>query len=263
MDGGSFSRVDRIGAITVVTINRPEVLNALHAHAHRELAAVFDAFAEDPTQRVAILTGAGSRAFCAGHDLKFQAKEGEVERPPSGFGGLTSRFNLDKPLIAAVNGIAAGGGFEMALACDLIVASHVASFSLPEPRVGLAALAGGLLRLPRQVGLKQAMGLILTGRRMEAAEAWRMGVVNEVTHADKLMDSAMAWAAMILECSPASVSASKQAVRIALEEPDLKRAMDAHRFAPAVQQLRQSPDFKEGPRAFAERRKPEWTVSKD
>src|SRR5271163_3803073 len=175
-----FVRVERDGPITTVTLNRPEVMNALHSPAHFELGEVFDNFAADPGQWVAIVTGAGERAFSAGNDLKHQAGGGKLGSPPSGFAGLTSRFDLTKPLIAAVNGVAMGGGFEIALACDLIVASEAAIFALPEPRVGLAALAGGLHRLPRQIGLKRAMSMILTGRRVPASEGEALGFVNEV-----------------------------------------------------------------------------------
>ncbi|HEY0106242.1 MAG TPA: enoyl-CoA hydratase-related protein, partial [Rhizomicrobium sp.] len=156
-----FCKVEREGRLTIVTLNRPEVMNALHAPAHAELAQVFDDFAADPDAWVAIVTGAGERAFSAGNDLKVTAAGGGsagtvLPRHPSGFGGLASRFDLDKPLIAAVNGIAMGGGFEIALACDIILAADGAVFALPEPRVGLAALAGGLHRLPRVIGAKRA-----------------------------------------------------------------------------------------------------------
>src|SRR5438445_1412186 len=176
-----YCKVQREGRLTLVTLNRPEVMNALHAPAHVELAEVFDNFASDQDQWVAIVTGAGERAFSAGNDLKVTAAGGaRIPAPPSGFGGITSRFDLDKPLIAAVNGIAMGGGFEIALACDVIIAAENAVFALPEPRVGLAALAGGLHRLPREIGTKRALGMILTGRRVSAAEGRELGFVNEV-----------------------------------------------------------------------------------
>src|SRR6478735_209485 len=176
-----FIKVEREGPVTVVSLNRPEVMNALHSPAHFELDEAFNAFAADPEHGVAIVTGAGERAFSAGNDLKHQAGGGKMESPPSGFAGLTSRFDLSKPLIAAVNGVAMGGGFEIALACDIIIASEAAVFALPEPRVGLAALAGGLHRLPRMIGQKQALGMILTGRRVSAAEGQALRFVNEVT----------------------------------------------------------------------------------
>ena len=158
-----FCRVEREGRLLVVTLDRPEVMNALHPPANFELERVFDGFVADPELWVAILTGAGDRAFCAGNDLKYQASVGgKLEIPRTGFAGLTSRFDNPKPVIAAVNGVAMGGGFEIALACDLIVAAEGAIFALPEPRVGLAALAGGIHRLPRQIGQKHAMGMLLT-----------------------------------------------------------------------------------------------------
>jgi hypothetical protein len=149
-----FCRVERDGRLFTVTIDRPQVMNALHPPANFELEKVFDEFVADPDLWVAIITGAGDRAFSAGNDLKVQASAGEgIEIAPTGFAGLTSRFDDAKPVIAAVNGLALGGGFEIALACDLLIASQNASFGLPEPRVGLAAMAGGMHRLPRQIPL--------------------------------------------------------------------------------------------------------------
>ena len=250
--------VERNGPVTTITLNRPEVMNALHSEAHFELHEVFDAFAADPEQWVGIVTGAGDRAFSAGNDLKHQATGGKMGSPPSGFAGLTSRFDLNKPLIAAVNGIAMGGGFEIALACDLIIASDKAVFALPEPKVGLAALAGGLHRLPRQIGLKRAMGMILTARRVSAQEGETLGFVNEVApHAD-LLTVANRWAQMICECSPMSIRASKQAIQMGLEER-LDQAIGGQFKYPAVAELFKSADFVEGPMAFAQKRAPKWT----
>jgi len=253
-----FISVERDGPVTVVTLNRPEVMNALHSPAHHELHAAFDAFAADPDQWVAIVTGAGERAFSAGNDLKHQATGGGMGLPPSGFAGLTERFDLTKPLIAAVNGVAMGGGFEIALACDLIIAAETATFALPEPRVGLAALAGGLHRLPRQIGEKQAMGMILTGRRVSAAEGRELGFVNEVVPAADLMTAARRWAAQICELSPMSIRASKEAVFKGLDEPSLAAAMAAQMRYPAISAMLRSEDFKEGPMAFAQKRPPQW-----
>ena len=253
-----FIKVDRDGPITLITLNRPEVMNALHSPAHFELAAAFDAFAADTGQWVGIVTGAGDRAFSAGNDLKHQAMGGKMGSPPSGFAGLTSRFDLNKPLIAAVNGVAMGGGFEIALACDLIIASDKAVFALPEPRVGLAALAGGMHRLPRQIGLKRAMGMILTGRRVSAEEGQALGFVNEVVPAADLMSAARRWADLICECSPMSIRASKEAVMQGLDEPSLEAAISGQMKYPAVAAMFRSADFVEGPMAFAMKRKPEW-----
>jgi enoyl-CoA hydratase/carnithine racemase len=251
-----FCLSERDGHLLVVTMNRPEVMNALHPPANFELAKVFDDFVADPELWVAIITGAGDRAFSAGNDLKFQASGGRMEQPPSGFAGLTSRFEGPKPIIAAVNGVAMGGGFEIALACDLIVASERAVFALPEPRVGLAALAGGLHRLPRQIPLKQAMGMILTGRRVDAAEALRMGIATDVVPHEDLLPAARRWAGQILECAPLSVRASKRAVMEGLGTPSVPEAMRGD--GARIQEMIRSDDFREGPRAFAEKRPPVW-----
>jgi crotonobetainyl-CoA hydratase len=251
-------RVDREGHVTIITLNRPDVMNALHSPAHFEMHEALDAFAADPEQWVGIITGAGERAFSAGNDLKHQATGGEMRSPPSGFAGLTSRFDLNKPLIAAVNGVAMGGGFEIALACDIIVAAEGAVFALPEPRVGLAALAGGLHRLPRAIGVKRAMGMILTGRRVSAAEGAELGFVNEVVPASELMAAARRWAAQIAELSPMSIRASKEAVFKGLDEPTLEAAIRGQNRYPAVSALFTSEDFVEGPLAFSQKRAPNW-----
>ena len=253
-----FVKVEREGPVTIVTLNRPEVMNALHAPAHFELGEVFDDFAADPDQWVAIVTGAGGRAFSAGNDLKHQAGGGKMGNPPSGFAGLTTRYDLTKPLIAAVNGVAMGGGFEIALACDVIVAAETAVFALPEPRVGLAALAGGLHRLPRAIGTKRAMGMILTGRRVTAAEGHLLGFVNEVVDPIELMSAARRWADQICELSPMSIRASKQAVYQGLDEPSLEAAIKGQNRYPAVAALYGSEDFVEGPLAFSQKRPPNW-----
>jgi enoyl-CoA hydratase/carnithine racemase len=252
-----FVEVRRTGRVTVVTINRPSVMNALHKPAHYELHEVFDAFAADPEQWAAIVTGAGDRAFCAGNDLKWQAAGGERGWNSSGFGGLTMRFDCDKPIIAAVNGVAMGGGFEIALACDLIIASENAAFALPEPRVGLAALAGGLQRLPRQIGLKRAMGMILTGRHVSASEGLELGFVNEVVPRGEALSAAERWADQICHNSPMSIRASKQAVMQG-QNVALPEAMVAQREYPAVRAMIASADYVEGPKAFAEKRSPRW-----
>jgi enoyl-CoA hydratase/carnithine racemase len=251
-----YALVEREGPLTIITINRPEAYNALNTAAHLELQAIFDDFAQDDSQWVAILTGAGDKAFCAGHDLKQQASGGGLTTPPKGFGGLTSRFDLTKPVIAAVNGVAMGGGFEIVLACDLAVASHKAAFALPEVRVGLAALAGGLQRLPRQIGLKHAMGMLLTGRRVSAEEGARLGFVNAVTDGD-VLDLARQWANDILACSPLSERATKESVLRSLNLP-IDDAMAVQWDFAAMKAMLESEDAVEGPQAFAEKRKPQW-----
>jgi enoyl-CoA hydratase/carnithine racemase len=250
-----FCKTEREGHLLVVTLQRPDVLNALHPPANRELAQVFDEFAADPELWVAILTGAG-RGFCAGNDLKYQATGGDMSgQPATGFAGLTNRAGLVKPVLAAVNGVAMGGGFEIALACDLIIASADATFALPEPRVGLAALAGGVHRLPRQIGLKNAMGMLLTGRRVSAEEGQRLGFVNEVVPKGEALAGAKRWAAQILECAPLSVRASKEAAYQGLEV-GLAEAMSGH--YDELRRMVKSEDFIEGPKAFAEKRPPRW-----
>jgi enoyl-CoA hydratase/carnithine racemase len=259
--GYEFIEVESRDHLTVVTINRPEVMNALHPPACRELDRAFDEFSTDPDAWVAIVTGAGDRAFCAGNDLKWQAQHGADamrkarESLKGGFGGITRRFDCHKPIIAAVNGLALGGGFEIALACDIIVAAENASFGLPEPRVGMMARAGGVARLPRQIPYHLAMGLILTGRRISAQEAYRMGVVNEVVPPSLLMEAARRWAAEILECAPLAVRAAKEAVTLGMGLP-LEEAIS--KVFPGITAMVESEDFKEGPLAFAQKRKPQW-----
>ena len=253
-----FSKVTRKGPVTIVTLSRPEVYNALHTDAHFELDKVFDDFSADREQWVAIVTGAGDKAFCAGNDLKWQAAGGKRGWDKGGFAGLTSRFDCDKPIIAAVNGVAMGGGFEIALACDLIIASENATFALPEPRVGLAALAGGLHRLPREIGTKRALGMILTGRRVSAAEGKELGFVNEVVAPAQLMTRAKELAKQIMELSPMSVRASKQAVYRGLNEASIADALKNQNSYPAIAAMYRSEDLREGPKAFAEKRAPQW-----
>src|SRR5271155_3204769 len=252
-----FIKYEKRGHVAYITLNRPEVMNALHPPCHLEMDQVWDDFASDREIWVAILTGTGERAFSAGNDLKWTA-EHRHERPQmgkGGFGGITSRFDLTKPIIAAVNGFALGGGCEIALACDIIIAADHARLGLPEPRVGLMAGAGGVHRLPRHIPLKIAMGMILTGKHIMAAEAHRWGLVNEVVPLKELMSTAERWAAEIMECSPLSVQASKeqayQALHLSIEEATAKKY-------PATNRLFRSKDMIEGPRAFAEKRKPNW-----
>ena len=258
MSDFEFCRVEREGRLTIVTMNRPDVMNALHPPANFELAKIFDQFAQDPDQWVGIITGAGERAFSAGNDLKYQAAGNPITVPPTGFAGLTSRFDLNKPVIAAVNGLAMGGGFEIALACDLIVAAETALFALPEPRVGLAALAGGLHRLPREIGLKNALGMILTGRRVTATEGQTLGFVNEVAKPGESLTTAKKLAGQILECSPMSIRASKEAVYRGLAESSLQAAIENQSKYEAIRTMFRSEDLIEGPMSFAQKRPPQW-----
>lgn len=251
-----FVRYEIRDHVAYVTIDRPEVMNSLHPGANEELDRVFDDFAANGEAWVAILTGAGDKAFSAGNDLKWTAQHGMPRVPKNGFGGLTSRFDLWKPVIAAVNGFALGGGLEIALACDVIVAAEHATLGLPEPRVGLMAAAGGVHRLPRHIPLKIAMGMMLTGKPITATEGARLGLVNEVVPKGELMAAAERWARAIAECSPLSVQATKQAAMQGLGKPLAEAVLAPYE---AVARLWASEDAKEGPLAFAQKRPPRWT----
>jgi crotonobetainyl-CoA hydratase len=258
MDEFRFCRVARDGHLLTITIDRPEVMNALHPPAHAELARAFDLYGADPELRVAIITGAGTRAFCAGTDLKVRAASGRDDHPPTGFAGLTGRFDLFKPVLAVVNGLALGGGVEIVAACDLAVAADHAEFGLPEPRVGLAALGGGVLhRLARQMPMKQAMWLALTGRRITADEARSLGLINQVVPARDLERAARTVADDLLTGAPLALEATKQVMLQGLAEPDLAKAIGAH--YPAAERMLASEDAREGQRAFVEKRTPRWS----
>jgi crotonobetainyl-CoA hydratase len=252
---------EKRGHVAYVTLNRPERMNALDQHSHEELIEIFDDFAADEDSWVAIITGAGERAFSAGNDLKATAEasaNGEQRvGPGSRFAAITRGYDCPKPLIAAVNGVAAGGGFEIALACDLVIAADTARFALPEPRVGLIAGAGGVHRLSRQIPLKHAMEMLLTGRFVSAEEGYRLGFVNEVVPAAELMAAAERWAGEILECSPLLVQLTKEAVNdgfgLAIDDA-IARDWEAR-----IPRMLASRDYIEGPRAFSEKRKPAWS----
>jgi crotonobetainyl-CoA hydratase len=250
-------QAERDGPLLWLTINRPEVLNALNPQAHAELAAAFDAYAAAPELRVAILTGAGTRAFCVGSDLKARAETNKDDHPATGFGGITHRFDLYKPVIAMVNGLALGGGLEIVAACDLAIAADTAGFGFPEPRVGLAALGGGgLQRLARSIPLKLAMDIVLTGRRLTAAEAKSFALINDAVPPEHLRARTREVAVQIVEGAPLSILASKQVMLQSLAMPDLAASLRA--TYPAATQCFASEDAKEGQRAFVEKRKPAW-----
>jgi enoyl-CoA hydratase/carnithine racemase len=250
--------VDASGPVTTVTLNRPEVMNAINADMHHELQQAFDSFAADPDQQICVIIGAGDWAFCAGSDLKAAVRDGHRDYPASGYAGLIERFDCPKPIIAAVNGLALGGGFEIALACDLIIAAETASFGLPEPLVGAVALGGGLHRLSRQIGVKQAMGMILTSKRVSAAEGLSLGFVNEVVPAAELPAATARWCTEILRASPMSIRASKETLMRGLDETGVEAAMRNQPGYPAYAAWAKSEDAREGPLAFAEKRTPVW-----
>jgi enoyl-CoA hydratase/carnithine racemase len=257
MNDWQHCRLEIRDHVALVTLARPEVLNALHPAAHRELDTVFDVLRDDDAVRVIVLTGSGERAFCVGSDLKSLAATGDHDKPATGFAGLTHRFDLWKPVIAAVNGLCLGGGVEILAACDLAVAADHAQFGLPEPLVGLAALGGGALqRLIRQVPAKDAMWLVLSGQRIDAERALRMHLVNEVVSAGRVLERAFEMANELLRGAPLSQQASKQVMLQSLGHASMADALAA-RYELAERMLA-SQDAIEGPRAFAEKRAPRW-----
>lgn len=242
-----------------VTIDRPEVLNAIDAASERELDRIWSAIEADRDVRAVVLTGAGDRAFSTGADMKGGSGASGLEywamARPNGFGGIALRQSLDVPVIARVNGHAAGGGFEMVLGCDIVVAAEEATFSLPEARVGRLPLDGGMTLLQRQIPFRAAMGLMLTGRRIKAPEALTLGIVNEVTPRADLDAAVERWLADILACAPLSVRAIKQVVR---RSAHLSATEAQALRLPALVEALQSEDSNEGVRAFVEKRKPVW-----
>ena len=251
-----FALTETRGRVLIVTMNRPEVMNAGHAEMHEEMAGIWDGFEADPELWVAVLTGAGGRAFSAGNDLKATAQGGRRSNEPTGFMGLTARRTMEKPIIAAVNGVAMGGGFEAALACDIILAADHARFALPEVRVGLFAGAGGVQRLSRQITRKPAVEMMLTGRSVTAVEGQELGFVNEVVPAPLLMERAVAKAEEIAAVSPSSVRATKRVLNMMDEAEALPMNFAMSRLVGS--ELRGTEDFREGVTAFVEKRKPAW-----
>ena len=250
--------------VAYITINRPEVRNCLGPYVLWELSQYFDEIESNEDIWLGVVTGAGDRAFCAGADLKFhqveaglsdsELKDLEIKRANST--SLIKRWFFPKPMIARVNGYAMGGGLELALACDIIVAAEHAELGLPEPRRGLVAGAGGVHRLPRQIGLKPAMGYLLTGRHIKAQRAYELGLVNDVVPLDKLDDVVDGYIQDILACAPLSVRATKEMAIRGLTMP----LPTAYATEYEWEKKRQaSPDTREGPRAFAEKRAPIWT----
>jgi len=253
------------GRVATITLARPEVLNAMDSVMHTELAAVWEDFEADAEVWVGVLTGAGDRAFSVGQDLKELARRNASgESPPSSFGSvgkpgaprLTDRFDITKPLVAKVRGYALGGGFELALACDLVIAADDAVFALPEARLGLVAGAGGVFRLARQLPPRVAAGYLLTGRRLSAIDALHYGLINEVAAPDELDEATQSWVDDLLQCSPLAVRAAKQAMWASLDL-SLPEAFSAE--YPCERVRMHSADAVEGPRAFAEGRPPDWT----
>ena len=251
-----FNKVERDGHVLKVTMNRPEARNALHPPANQELEDIFNAFEKDDDLWVAIITAEGDASFSAGNDLKYMASGQEFWIPKTGFAGLTARVGRTKPVIAAVNGLALGGGLEIAMAADMIVSVDHAQFGLPEVKVGLFAGAGGVQRLGRQIGTKKAMEMMLTGEPITAQEALDAGLINYVVSSDQLMEKAEALANKITQVSPVSVRSSMQLYN---ESSCLASSDDAVTMQHSVfDNLLNSEDFFEGSAAFAQKRKPQW-----
>jgi crotonobetainyl-CoA hydratase len=255
----AFIGVEARGRVTTITLNRPRVMNAINKAMHHELQAAFDVFAADSEQFICVVTGAGDRAFCAGSDLKEASLGGLTGGyPRNGYAGLIERFDLYKPVIAAVNGVCLGGGFEIALACDIIIASETASFGLPEPLVGAIALGGGVHRLVRQIGMKRAMSALFTSERISAEKGLGLGLVSEVVAPGDLMGTVDRWCAEILKAAPLSIRATKETALRGLDEPSLEAAMKNQGDYPGFKVWRESEDGLEGRKAFAEKRPPVW-----
>ena len=253
-----FVKTEAKDKILIVTINRPEVYNAVHPPLSRELDEIWNDFLKDPDLWVAILTGEGNKAFSAGNDLKYsaQAAQYRVNQPASGFAGLTNRFDRTKPIIAAVNGFAMGGGMETALSCDIIIASENAKFALPEVKVGFFAAAGGVQRLSRQIGKKAAVEIMLTGRSVGAEEALALGIVNQVVQHEKLLEKAIEKATVIANNCPSSVKASMEALNHMDQLEEIPIALE--KSYEIIDVLRNTEDHKEGVAAFVEKRAPNW-----
>ncbi len=251
----AFCKLDRDGPILTITMDKQERLNAMNAPDAREMSRIFDDYLGDSSLRVCILTGAGERAFCAGHDMLDHVEE---PMPATGFGGLTERRDIAKPIIAAINGFALGGGLSLALACDIVLASENAELGLVQGRVGGADYCGGPSRLGRQIPYRHAMAMALTGRRFKAAETLSWGLINEVVPPGELMASARRWADEIVACAPLSVRVHKQLVRMSAEGVEFVDSF-ASQHPRLIEEQFRSPDTYEGITAFAEKRRPVWT----
>ncbi len=250
-----FSIGDHVARIV---IDRPERMNAVDGATEAHLEEIWRAIEADRNVRCVVLTGAGERAFSAGADMKEAGKSGlDYWASPraAGFGGIACRRTLDVPVIARVNGLALGGGFEMVLGCDIVIAAGTAEFGLPEPLVGRMPLDGGMVALPRKLPHNLAMEMLLTGRRVKAARLMEFGLVNEVAASGALDEAVERWVAMILACAPLSLRAAKQTVNRTAHLP-LDEALALK--LPAVMEALQSADGEEGVAAFREKRAPVW-----
>lgn len=239
-----------------VTLARPDRLNAVDSATEAELERIWSAIDADNAIRCVVLTGAG-RAFCAGADMKEDVDDGLAYWAGTGrwgFGGIAKGGRLSVPLIARVNGLALGGGFEMVLGCDLVIAAESASFGQPEPRVGRIPL-DAMVTLPRRLPRAIAMGVLMTGRRISAGEAERFGLVNEVAPDEQLDESVGRWVRDVVACAPLSLRAIK---RVAHDAAHLPASLARNMLLPSLAEALQSRDADEGVRAFREKRRPVW-----
>lgn len=253
----SFIKAEKQGAICQITLDRPKA-NAINVQTSLELYQALMNFDNDETLNVAIITGSGDKFFSAGWDLKAQEPI-NVDYGPGGFAGLTELYHINKPIIAAVNGMAVGGGFELALACDIIIAADHAAFFLPEAMVGIIPDAGGVLRLPKYLPQKLAMDMMLTGRRLQAEEGLHFGMIKKVTPLPQLLPEAYRIAEKLTTAAPLSIAAIKEVVRhtahLTVEEGF--EQMRSGKLKAYIKMLK-SEDAIEGPKAFTEKREPNW-----
>jgi enoyl-CoA hydratase len=247
---------ERRGHVVILTINRPEARNAINGPVSLAMSAFMDELAEDPDCWVVVITGSGDKAFSAGMDLKaFASGEGgDIMGASGGFGGLTQR-TFPKPIIAAVNGSALAGGFEIMLSCDLVVAAEHATFGIPEAKRGLIAGAGGLIRMPKRLPIAIALELAMTGDTIDAARAFELGLVNRVVPSSVVVEEAVSLADRIAANAPLAVRYSKSVMKQAAE---VSEAEGWKINAEAVGVVFTSADAMEGPVAFAEKRPPNW-----
>ena len=262
-DAQARVRYETRGRVAYVVLDRPHKLNAMDERMHEELRTIWDEFERDDNVWLGVLSGAGDQAFSVGQDLHELAEKVKLGAAPTSFGSrgrsgwprLTEPFSVSKPLIACVSGYAYGGGMELAMACDIIVAGENASFALPEAKLGLIPGAGGLFRLTRQIPFRVALGYLMTGQPMSAKRAFQLGLVNEVVPTAELHSAVDRWVTDILRCAPLSVRAVKQ-VALSSMHLSLEEAFSGHYEAEEVRC--NSQDCREGPTAFVEKRTPNW-----
>ena len=252
-----------LGHVATVTIDRPDRRNAIDNAHHAQLVDAWQTVEADPEIWAVVLTGAGEQSFCAGADIHESQPDGHdywASRDPNGFGGIALRTSMTKPVIARVNGVALGGGFEMVLGCDIAVAAEHARIGLVEPRIGRLPVDGGIVNAIRHAPRKHAMELLLTGGMFDAEQAFRMGFINEVVPSDQLDEAINRWVEVLLSCAPSSLVAIKalvnQTQHLSAREANLADI-------PEIRAAMKSANAVEGPAAFREKRPPSWSGSEE